>query len=668
MAQLAAVVLLVLGLLPIANWIPGGHSAPAYDIRLGAWINGGGIALGIGVVAAILFRWWPVLWRDGLWAGIAARWRAAGRRIDAAIATGVFAVCAVIARTVLSAKPLLIDEIISLYQARILASGHLWLPAPQYPQFTSAMHLLDWGGKVYGQFPVGGPAMLAIGTLLHAEWLVGPAATAIGVYIFARLLRRIPLGDGTAFAALLLYAFAPFTLFLGGSMMNHVTETTWLLGGALALVIATTDDRARPGAAFAMGLALGVAATIRPTDAAAFAIPSAAWLLWRARLGSAHVRALLLSGVGIAVPVALLLFVNWQQTGDPFRFGYIEMWGKSHEMGFHAAPWGPAHTPARGLELINLYLLRLQDYFFESAGPSLLFATVALALTRTRTAFDRWVLASSGMLLLMYFAYWHDGLYLGPRFMLPLAPWLALWTARLPAELARRRVVPFVMRAVLATGVAALLIGAVEWVPLRAQQYRNGMTTLRIDVDSAAAAAGVHDALVLVRESWGGQLVTQLWALGVTRTDAELIYRTIDACQLQSAIDAVDRNRGGAIELKRIIAPYARDSARLQGDHTLPDTTARFLPGAPRTEKCLRRMAEDRDGSTLFVPLLLDHGGGNVYARDLHASDSLLVAKYPGRAIWLLTKSPAVGSPLRFAPVSVDSMRREWELDRAAPP
>ena len=106
----------------------------------------------------------------------------------------------------LSAKPLLIDEIISLFQARIFASGQLWLPAPRYPEFTSAMHLLDWNGKVYGQFPAGGPAMLAIGVLLHAAWLVGPVATAIGVYLFARLLRRIELRDGTALAALLLYA------------------------------------------------------------------------------------------------------------------------------------------------------------------------------------------------------------------------------------------------------------------------------------------------------------------------------------------------------------------------------------------------------------------------------------------------------------------------------
>ena len=63
---------------------------------------------------------------------------------------------------VFSGRPLLIDEMVQIIQARIFASGALWLPAPAHPEFTSSMHLID-GGKLYGQFPAGGPAMLALG-------------------------------------------------------------------------------------------------------------------------------------------------------------------------------------------------------------------------------------------------------------------------------------------------------------------------------------------------------------------------------------------------------------------------------------------------------------------------------------------------------------------------
>ena len=88
----------------------------------------------------------------------------------------------------------------------------------------------------------------------------------------------------------------------------------------------------------------------------------------------------LVGGIALIVGVltrvfAALLAVNASQTGDPFTFGYIAMWGDTHALGFHPTPWGDVHTPARGLELVNLYLLRLQTYLFESAAPSLLFAT-----------------------------------------------------------------------------------------------------------------------------------------------------------------------------------------------------------------------------------------------------------------------------------------------------
>lgn len=668
MTWIAAAVLAIFGLLPIANWIPGGHDATWYSARMGDWINGTVIVVGVGVIAALTFRRWPrsPLWREGLWTRIAERWRRSGRRGDIVVAAISLVACIVVAQTILSAKPLLIDEIIELYQARIFASGHFWLAAPAHPEFRGVMHLIDWGGKIYGQFPAGGPAMLTLGVLVHAPWLVGPVATALGAYCFARILRYMDLADGTALAALLLYAFAPFTVFLGGSMMNHVTETTWILLSALALFLAVRDEEARPGWAFAMGLGWGIAATIRPTDAAAFAIPSAIWLISRVRNGR-HFVALVTSGIGVAIPLALLLLVNHEQTGHALRFGYIEMWGKSHELGFHPAPWGPAHTPARGVELINLYLLRLQDYFLESPAPSLLFATLALALTRTRAAADRWILGSCALVLLAYWAYWHDGFYLGPRFVLPLAPWLALWTARLPAAMRARRWPMPVMRGVIVAGCLSLVIGACVNVPLRAKQYRNGMLSMRLDIAGAVRDSNVHHALILVRESWGSQMIAEMWGLGVTRTDADHIYRTTDACQLQLALIATEHDNGGAPELVRRLAPFSHDSARLVGAPSLPDTTVRFLPGETLAPVCVRRLKEDLGGFAPFPTALLVQDTSNTYLRDLHARDTLEFRVPLDRPVWLLTESPHVGGGLRVTPVSVDSMLAEWRLD-AAPP
>ncbi len=664
MARLLAGVLAILGLLPVANWIAGGHEAPWYADRLGGWLSGGAIAVGVAMIATIALRRWPHLWRTGGWAHIAERWQRGGWRADAVLSIGVLLIGVIVAHTVLSARPLLIDEIIQVYQARIFAAGQIWLPAPAHPEFTSAQHLLDWGGKVFGQFPAGGPALLAIGTLLGAEWIVGPLASALCAILFARLVRRIEPRPGTALAAILLFSAAPFVVFLGASMMNHITATAALLGVAVALVRATSDQHARPRDAFLVGLLLGIAATIRPLDAAAVAIPTGAWLAWRARAGSPHLVALILSGIGVAIPVSMLFVINHVQTGDAFTFGYIAMWGQTHELGFHPTPWGDIHTPMRGLELVNLYLLRLQTYLYEGAAPALLFATVALGLTRRITAFDRWMIACAALILGGYFAYWHDGFYLGPRFVLPMVPLLALWTARLPTVLAERGVSDATRRTVVMAGCVSLLLGAGTLLPLRAQQYRNGMLTLKTDFDAAARHAGVSGAIVLVRESWGAQVMARLWARGITRTDAEMIYRSSDICRLDSVLaDAEARGDSGEVVM-RAIAPLRADSASLVAMRFATDTTPRVLPGSVMNPRCTRRILEDRAGFTLFPPLLLARDSTNTYLRDLHALDSLVVRLDDPRPIYLLTKPPEAGATVRFVPVDRDSMFREWQDGR----
>jgi hypothetical protein len=658
-ARAAALLLLVLGLLPVANWLTGGHDAPWYGDRLALWLPGTAILLGIAVVAGIVVNRRPELWREGAWQRFATRWRDGGWRADLAVALVALLGYVAVAHLVLAARPLLIDELIQVWQARVFAAGRLFLPAPVHPEFTAAMHLVDGAGRLYGQFPAGGPAHLALGALFRVEWLVGPVAGAVSVFLAGRLFRRVEPRPGTALATLLLYAFAPFVLFLSGSMMNHVTTLMWIMAAACATVLATRDDAPRTRWAWVAGLALGIAATIRPLDALAFALPTAVWLATRLRLGRAHLAPLLASGVGVAIPLAALLAINAAWTGDPFRFGYIELWGQTHALGFHDAPWGPPHTPARGLELINLYLLRLQGHLFETPVPGLLFATVALALTRRLSAFQRWCLAGSGLLLMAYFGYWHDGYYLGPRFVLPLAPWLAWWTARLPTVLRERGIAPPVERAVVVAGVAALAIGAAQLLPIRARQYHNGMLSMRLDPVATARAHGVSNATILVRESWGSQMVARLWGLGVSRADAEQVYRTTDACVLDEVIAEAERlgSRGDAVLAR--LAPHRVDSARLVTLTSSPDTTLRAMPGGNYVPRCVRRLLEDQAGFTLWPPVLLARDD-NRWLRDLHARDSLVLE--PGEPLWLLLKDTLPGSPLRLVPVDTDSMVAEWHM------
>jgi len=429
--------------------------------------------------------------------------------------------------------------------------------------------------------------------------------------------------------------------------------------GAMARVMAS--ERPAPLFALLNGAALGCAATIRPVDALAFAVPAGLWYL-RSALGSrSRWRDAVASGIGVAIPLGVMLWVNAHTTGKPLLFGYQVLWGQSHDLGFHRAPWGIAHTPARGIELLNLYLLRLQTYLYESSIPSLIPFIGALCLTRSLDRFDRYLVLSSTLLLGLYFAYWHDGFLFGPRFVFPLLPMLALWTARFPA-LVRERFGPGTgYRVTLySMGVAATLAAFVS-IPARVREYAHSFVPMRLDYIGAVRRANVQDALVFVRESWGTQLMARMWAVGIPRSETELLYGKVDACLLEERIGVLERTGTRDSAALAAMMPLLRDSARVVKSPFSLDVTERFLPGTAYTPACVARLQEDRQGFTLLAPLLYADWGTNVYARDMQARNLALVRRYPHRPLYLLRPaSTALGAPPELYPLRRDSVMSVW--------
>ena len=153
--------------------------------------------------------WWPTGWSR-----IADL--AAGRPSVTAAAVGVFSLLlfCVIAVKVLSGRPLLIDEMIQVFQARIFAEGRLARVADVHPEFFSALHVVDVNGRVFSQFPPGGPLMLLPGVLAGAAWLTGPVFGAIAVVAFWYLVRSMDPSPSVALGAATLLAVAPFMAFM----------------------------------------------------------------------------------------------------------------------------------------------------------------------------------------------------------------------------------------------------------------------------------------------------------------------------------------------------------------------------------------------------------------------------------------------------------------------
>lgn len=652
--RVVALALLAASLLPVATWLPGGETDPGYAARLSDWALGAALCGMLGVLAWFVSRGRMAAVAESSMHHDDAPSRAEGLAV---LALGFLALCTYlgIAIWVFSARPLLIDEIVHVLQARDLAAGRLTHEIPGPREFFSIMHEVDFGARAYGQYPVGGPAMLVPGVLIGATWLVGPVIGALCVGLYWVLLctlepeasPRFRLGTTLAFAA------APFGAFMFSSHMNHSSVLLWLLLAAVALVRATRDDARAPLWALVTGLGLGVAATIRPLDAGAFALPAAAWLLWRARSGWRPFVALALSGVGVALPLGLAFWVNAATTGHPLQFGYDLLWGADMRLGFHASPWGSVHTPLRGLELLSLYLTRLNTYLFELPFPSLVLPAVGLWPTRRLHAFDRYLLVAAGVVALGYWAYWHDGFYLGPRFLFSWLPVLVLWSARgvrtlwhVTSPSGTRFGSPAAVRAALvATLGAGVLYAGVTLVLVRVPSYRNGMSSLRV-ASRQAAPPEVRNALVFVQESWGSQLIVRLWGLGVSRPATEALYRSIDACVLEERVRRLEADgvRGDAALAR--LAPLMADSARLVASDLSPDFTERRLPGLGYTPACIARIEEDRRGYLLYAPWRLVDDG-NVYARWMPGREGELRALYPDRPAFLLRRAGTeVNAPL----------------------
>jgi hypothetical protein len=662
-AVAVAVALGLLSLLPLADWIPGGAVLLWWTTAIEGWAYGTLSAVLIAVVLALLWRRYRLPWREGLWEDLGRRADAHPIRLALALAAVAFVSYAAVATWIFDRRPLLIDEIIQLFQARLFAQGRLWLPATGLPEFFGAMHLVETTERVYGQFPPGAPAMLVPGVWLGAAWLVVPCFAAVSAALFPVVLRRTGDGAGVRLATALLFAFTPFTLFLSGSYMNHVTVLTWTLVALAALAqVADEGPALRPGWAFVSGLALGIGATIRPLDAFAFAIPIAAWYLVRAVRTPPRWAEALASLAGVIIPMAAMFWVNALTNGSPFRFGYQVLWGTAHDLGFHPAPWGPAHTPQRGLELVNLYLLRLQTYFLETPFPALLPMLGAIALfPRKLSTFDRLLAAGGVLLAALYFAYWHDGFYLGPRFFFPLAPLLALWTARFPGLVRARWGPGLGYRITVFTLLVGGLYAVGSGIPVRARQYANGLLTMRWDADAAIRAAGLHHALVFVRESWGSQLAARLWGLGLNRVDAERLYANVDACRLEESITALERAGVRGDDARARLWPLLVDSALLEPMPFSQDRSEGWQPGLPYTSRCAARLWDDRRGFTLLTPLINARSPEVIFARDLHERNARLLAREPSRALYLLKPvTDSLGAPLRFHPVDRDSMERAW--------
>jgi hypothetical protein len=72
-------------------------------------------------------------------------------------------------------------------------------------------------------------------------------------------------------------------------------------------------------------------------------------------------------------------------------------------------------------------------------------------------------------------------------------------------------------------------------------------------------------------------------------------------------------------------------------------------------------VSESASGIVPLAPLLLSGSSSNIYARDLHARDTLLLKHYPNRPVFVVRRdSTPAGITLRYHRASRDSLQGSW--------
>ena len=146
--------------------------------------------------------------------------------------------------------------------------------------------------------------------------------------------------------------------------------------------------------------------------------------------------------------------------------------------------------------------------------------------------------------------------------------------------------------------------------------------------------AGLQHALVFVTEPWRGRLEARLRVLGVTQFRAERILSTVDACALQTALDAEDTlaARDPDQRAARVIAKARAFGAAQLQPGLQADQTIALVPGSRPTPACLTEFLRDAKGTIAYPPFLARQrvgsdgrvAGNVIYARDLGERNQLL--------------------------------------------
>ena len=242
----------------------------------------------------------------------AAEWL--NRHFVLLIAAWTVLLSALLAWLVFEAVPHIPDDISYLFQAKYLASGHWYLPAPPDAASFEVGQVAVDAGKWFGYGFPGWPAILSLGVIAHMPWLVNPLLSGVIVLLLHAVLTRSH-NRGTAHAAVALLAVSPWFLFMSASFMTHTVTIVWTLLAILA--VQKERESSRGYWAALAGLALGALFLTRPLEGLLVGAVVGMWVVGVAgkRFSVRGFIGFVVAGIALA---SLIFPYSRMLTGSPF--------------------------------------------------------------------------------------------------------------------------------------------------------------------------------------------------------------------------------------------------------------------------------------------------------------------------------------------------------------
>jgi hypothetical protein len=391
------------------------------------------------------------------------------------------------------------DESAYVYQARMLAQGHVTLSSRVHAEFFYPWLFGERNGRIFSQYQPGWPAVIAVGHVLGNEKIslvIVAMSLVLAIWFLAREIE-----PGSAPYAVGIFLLSPIFIIHSGLYLSYLWATALLAGGAAGVLAGLRTRRAWPYVV--AGACFGWAQLTRPVDALIVMVLLGVFVALRLRK-EGHVlrRALFWLAVGLLPFLWVTIVYNTHLTGSPLRFPITAV-EPLDKFGFGPRRAAPDTAP----------LDYTQDKAFEAlsnnagsvyrwlagGGVGLALAAGAVILRGRRS--ETWLFVVIGLAFpAVYFFWWGTALSatgsrngLGPHYWVPAFAFLAVLAGWTLHYLARRS---SLLAALVAIG---LVYGTFTTTPgmFDNAHFTDGLS--RGKLHGVMVAGKLHNAVVVMR-------------------------------------------------------------------------------------------------------------------------------------------------------------------------